>query len=194
MKFNRSILIAAALAALTSSTPPAAEACFKSAAWTAPLTATPGVHTSHGEGGIAGMAFDPEKALGTITVMTKNIHDISRIEVRFIRTRGDVDGPVMAVVYDKSQGPCTAKLSKRLNGSDLLMVPKYKVLTPIDVANCMTENRATVVVCTRRHPKGEVAGVIGLRPVIIYSPDKVGSYHDPSLHKDAARNHQKSST
>ena len=182
MKFVSKFVVATALAVLTLTS--SASACLRASGWVAPLTSPQAVRSQSSGSGRAQMMFDIQKPFGIMEVSTANVKDVTRIEMRYERSPSDVGGPLMAVIYDKSQGRYTGKCSKRLNMDDVKNVPEKGVKTAGDVVNRICQGVVTVVVCTQKHPHGQLAGTFSLRPVVIYS-DKAGGYHDPSIHKEA---------
>jgi len=182
MKFVSKFVVGAALASLALTSP--ASACLRTSGWVAPLTLPKGVHAQSAGSGNARILFDVQKPYGIMLVSTKNVKDVTRIEMRFERSQSDLNGPLMAVLYDKSQGVYKGKLSKRLDMTDVKSVPEQGVKTAGDVVNRICQGVIAVVICTKSHPRGQLAGTFSLRPVIVYS-DKPGGYHDPSTHHEA---------
>ena len=122
--------------------------------WSADLTGTKdasgvmeAVQTRASGKATASVDFDHQSI--TFNVAAKDITGVRKIEVREARSKGDLSGPTIFIIYDSHDGP--------FNGSVTKAVPEplFKhVATP--VAN----GQAVVVVSTTAHPDGEIAGPI----------------------------------
>jgi len=183
IRYKRLMIVAVAILCMLAFTKSMSQACVGTRSWTADLV-KPGVKNPSAKNilGSATMAFDYQRPLGTMTVVAPKVTGVERIEVRAVRFPGDVYGPPIALIYQPKDGPFRGKTSKFLQASDIIGQSKLQISTARDVAIAMVGNRAVVAVCTKNHPKGEMAGVIVLHQAIVYS-NKDGSFHDPKLHK-----------
>ncbi|MGO9575487.1 MAG: CHRD domain-containing protein [Terriglobales bacterium] len=97
--------------------------------------------------GKAGFVFDFPNRRATVTITTRNIKDVEKIELRIRRSAHDASGPAAIVIYDAKDGPYSGRLTRVLPAS------RFK-----ELATLVLNGRATVTVCTKSHPDGEITG------------------------------------
>ena len=179
---------AAALMATFLIAAPAGRACNEVITWSADLTGAnekPAIDTQ--AGGKATFVMDFENPKATITVDTKNLKDVERIELRASQTFGDVNGPPILTIYDAKSGPLPASLSIVATDADIIKQTTPKVASIADVAGVVVNGQSAVVVCTKTHPGGEIAGRISMHKSAVYSNDPNSRFHNPALHKAHAQ-------
>jgi len=159
-------------------------ACLTAVGWIADM-AKPGAKysASLGERGTAEMQFDWLKPFGTITIKTHNVRGVRSIILRRVTAKGGLNGPVVARLYDSSQGAYTGTFSKLLRESDIVDV-KPSERSDLGIADAMLHRGIAVAVCTAAHPDGEIAGVITAHRIVTYSR-VAGGFHDPKLHSSS---------
>lgn len=155
-----------------------ADACFTRLTWAAVLAGSFG-SAPNSEAGSAQMQFDPVNPYGTLTVVTHNVRNVRSIQLRLLANVGDRDGETVASIYSASDGPYRGSVKKLLTMSNVVARMHRD---DFGVLDAMTHNKGLIVVCTDKHPNGEISGIIGLRPIVVYS-DGPGQLHDPKLHK-----------
>jgi hypothetical protein len=161
--------------------------CIATVGWIADLNRSTGAHAgSGGPTGTAEMKFDWQRPFGTITVETRNVRNVRRVELRLARTPGDLRGPAIASLYDSKMGPYTGKISKVLRQADLTMPFQSRSDAYSSLPDAIMHRRIVVAVCTASDPGGEIAGVITVHRIVSYS-DAPGAFHDPKLHRHAAQ-------
>lgn len=161
-----------------------ASACNEVVSWYADLkggSLTPAVTTT--ATGRATFVFDFQNPQATIEVDTQGLQDVQRIELHACRTYADMSGPAIAVLYDAKDGPLPSTLSKTIVDADVIKTDKPSVASIQDVANVVLNSQAAVVVYTKEHPDGEIAGKIGMHKTLVYSDDPNSKFHDPHLHQ-----------
>jgi hypothetical protein len=172
------VVAAAAMIAMPSS------ACNEVVSWYADLKGgneSPAVRTQ--ASGRATFVFDFEHPQATIQVDTQGLQGVEKIEFHACRTYTDVNGPVMSVLYQAKDGPLPTTFSKVITDADIVKVDQPKVGSIKDVANVVVNNQASVVVYTKAHPEGEIAGKITMHKTYVFSDAPGSKFHDPSLHR-----------
>lgn len=111
---------------------------------------TPKVATK--AGGKAAFALDFDKSKVTVVIDTRNLKAVQKIELRLVNSPNDVNGPLVATLYDgSSDGPLLAHFQKVIGAPDF------------DKASAVISGgQGAVVIITKDHPEAEVAGIIKL--------------------------------
>jgi len=159
-----------------------AYACNEVISWYADLkgsTETPAVDTA--ATGKATIVFDFDNPKATMTIDNAGLQDVTKIELHACLTYNDMTGPAIANLYDAKDGPLTASYQKVIGDKDVVKCDKPAVTSMKDLANVVLNNQAAVIVFTKAHPNGEIAGKIGMHKAYVYG-DSTGGYHDPKLH------------
>jgi len=167
---------------LASILPTPARACNEVISWYADLkgsTETPAVDTA--ATGKATIVFDFDNPKATMTIDNAGLADVTKIELHACLTYNDMTGPTIASLYNAKDGPLTASYQKVIGDKDVVKCDKPAVTSMKDLANVVLNNQAAVVVFTKTHPGGEIAGKIGMHKAYVYT-DGAGGYHDPKLH------------
>lgn len=178
---RKSVLWILGLALIPTAVP--AHACNEVISWYADLSGTsetPAVQST--ASGRATFVFDFQNPQATVTVDTHGLQDVLRIELHACPTYSDVNGPAIAMLYQAKDGPLPASLTKVLTNADVLKIDKPNVASMNDVANVVLNDQSAVVVYTKEHPEGEIAGKIGMHKTYVYSDDPNSKFHDPRLH------------
>jgi len=179
---NRQLVLAALGFAAVQALSTPARACNEAISWYADLkgsTETPAVDTA--ATGKATIVFDFDNPRATMTIDNTGLADVTKIELRACLTYNDMTGPTIASLYTKKDGPLTASYQKVIGDKDIVKCDKPTVASMRDLANVVLNNQAAVIVFTKAHPDGEIAGKIGMHKSYVYS-DGAGGYHDPRLH------------
>jgi hypothetical protein len=96
-------------------------------------------------------SFDFDHRTVTFHVEAKDIPGVRTIEVRTVRSHGELGGPTIFTLYDSHDGPFSGTLTKSVTGQSFT-----QVATPI------LNGQAAVVVTTEANPDGEIAGMIAM--------------------------------
>lgn len=135
--------------------------------------------------GTAAIDFDFVHPSATVQVDTKNLHDVTAIELHVARSYTNHIGPAVLTLYSSAAGPLPVTLTKRVTEADLHKQAMPKVAVFSDLVNAVLNGRAYVTVSTTAHPEGELSGFIGMHKEQIYSDNASDSSHDPALHHAA---------
>jgi len=156
-------------------------ACLTTVNWVALMSAPTAKYSAKlGKSGTAEMKFDWLKPYGTIVVKTRNVRNVTSIELREIIKPRDTSGPFITSIYSQHDAPYNGQVTKVLTAKDILPQNPPTRSGYLSLADAMVHQRVAVVVCTRSKPNGEIAGVIAAHPVLIYSGR--GGVHDAKLH------------
>lgn len=205
MRHPISILIRTAAAlCILAQCPPPVPACTEIVSWYAdlaepapppsaivppasssPVVKAPAMPSSPVVKGRATFVFDFDHPDAAVTVEARNMPDIRGIELRLqplLKTPG-----ATIALYSAGGTPFPGSITKTITAADLPKTGPASSLTMADVANAVLARVASVAVCTKAHPEGEVSGVILMHKETVYSDDPKNAYHDPTLHHAAQR-------
>lgn len=146
----------------------------------APTATIPAAPSSPAVRGRATFVFDFDHPDAAVTVEARDIPDIRSIEMRLqplLKTPG-----ATIVLYSAGDAPFRGSIAKTITTADLPKTGPAASLTMTDVANAVLARVASVAVCTKAHPEGEVSGVILMHKETVYSDDPRSGFHDPALH------------
>ena len=163
-----------------------ARACNEVITWSADLkgtSETPPVDTA--ATGKAAIVFDFDNPRATMTIDNAGLKDVVKIELHACTSYTDLAGPPIATLYTTKDGDLPASYQKVMNEKDIIKSDKPVVATMRDLANVVLNGQAAVIVYTKGHPDGEIAGKIGMHKSYAYS-DGTGGFHDPKLHSTHA--------
>jgi hypothetical protein len=99
--------------------------------------------------GKATVSFDFNNQTAIFTVEAREIKDVQKIELRSARARGDISGPTLLTLYDAKEGPFPGKVTQTV---------VHQVFNQIK--SPVLNGQGVVVITTKAHPDGEVAGII----------------------------------
>jgi hypothetical protein len=102
--------------------------------------------------GKASLSFDFAHRKASISLTTSNLQNVEKIELRIRRSSHDASGPTLITVYDSKNGPFEGRIFQTFPSSRFT-----------EIASTVLNDRATVVVCTKSHPNGEIAGRIRMQ-------------------------------
>jgi len=97
--------------------------------------------------GKAGFVFDFSNHEVTVNLVTHDIQDVQRVELRLRRSAHDASGPILITVYEAKDGPFNATLTKTFSAKHFE-----------ELATVILNGRAIVTVSTKSHPDGEITG------------------------------------
>ena len=164
-----------------------ARACNEVVSWYADLKGSsenPAVDTQ--ATGKATIVFDFDHPQCTMTIDNSGLKDVTKIELHACTNYADVKGPAIASLYAAKKGSTLAEnYQKVIAETDIIKCDKPAVASMRDLANVVLNNQAAVIVYTKAHPAGEIAGKISMHKSYVYS-DGAGGYHDPRLHAHPA--------
>ncbi len=164
-----------------------AQACELQITWKATLAVPKSLPAALAPAsGTASIAFDFVHPGATVQIDTKNLHDVTAIELHVARSYTGHTGPAVLTLYTSAAGPLPMTLTKRITEADLHKQTTPKVAAFSDLVSAVLNSRAYVTVATKAHPEGELSGFIGMHKEQIYSDSASDSSHDTTLHHVAA--------